>query len=111
MDSIKNKLRNIRLRWYGHILRMENSYFEKNMIAMGVSNKEKRGRPKRRFMDAIKDNMKVARVNEQDAIVIQFPSGVVPSAEMAGFTPCMGIYWSEIFLQGACPCLPPTSVF
>ena len=44
-------------------------------------------------------------------VVIQFPSGVVPSAEMAGFTPCMGIYWSEIFLQGACPCLPPTSVF
>ena len=24
--------------------------------------------------------------------MIQFPSGVVPSAEMAGFTPCMGIY-------------------
>ena len=44
-------------------------------------------------------------------VVNQFPSGVVPSAEMAGFTPCMGIYWSEIFLQGACPCLPPTSVF
>ena len=44
-------------------------------------------------------------------VVIQFPSGVVPSAEMAGFTPCTGIYWSEIFLQGACPCLPPTSVF
>ena len=43
--------------------------------------------------------------------VIQFPSGVVPLAEMAGFTPCMGICWSEIFLQGACPCLPPTSVF
>ena len=44
-------------------------------------------------------------------VVIQFPSGVVPLAEMAGFTPCMGICWSEIFLQGACPCLPPTSVF
>ena len=44
-------------------------------------------------------------------VVIQFPSGVVPLAEMAGFTPWMGICWSEVFLQGACPCLPPTSVF
>ena len=44
-------------------------------------------------------------------VVIQFPPGVVSLAEMAGFTLCMGIFWSEIFLQGACPCLPPTSVF
>ena len=58
----------------------------------------------------------VKNINNNDIgfallVVIQFPSGVVPLAEMAGFTPCMGICWSEIFLQGACPCLPPTSVF
>ena len=44
--------------------------------------------------------------------VFQFLSGVVPLTEMAGFTPMvMGICWSKILLQGACPCLPPTSVF
>ena len=29
-------------------------------------------------------------------VVIQFPSGVVPLAEMAGFTPCMGICWMDL---------------
>ena len=35
---------------------------------MSVPNKKKRGRPKRRFMDVIKENMKVAVVNEEDTI-------------------------------------------
>ena len=31
-------------------------------------------------------------MDNRPLVVIQFPSGVVPSAEMAGFTPCMGIF-------------------
>ena len=65
------------------------------------------------FLQERKFSLKIKREISQSyvVVVIQFPSGVVPSAEMAGFTQCMGIYCSEIFLQGACPCLPPTSVF
>ena len=33
---------------------------------MSVSNKKKRGRPKRKFIDAIKEDMKVAKVNAEN---------------------------------------------
>ena len=68
LNSIKNKLRKTKLRWYGHILRKKNSYVAKRIIAMSLSNKWKRGRPKRRFADAIKEDMIVAEVNEDDSM-------------------------------------------
>ena len=68
VDSMKNKVRETRLRWYGHILKRKNSYVGKRMIAISVPNKRKRGRPKRKFMDGIKEDMKVVEVNEEDAI-------------------------------------------
>ena len=68
VDSMKNKVRETRLRWHGHILKRKNSYVGKRMIAISVPNKRKRGRPKRRFMDGFKEDMKVVEVNEEDAI-------------------------------------------
>ena len=53
VDSMMNKWREIRLRWYGHILKGENSFVGKRMVAVSVPNKRKRGRPKKVFMNAI----------------------------------------------------------
>ena len=44
------------------------AYIGKRMITISVPNKKKRGRPKRKFMDAIKEDMEVAGVNEEDAM-------------------------------------------
>ena len=52
---------------WSHI-KKEKQLVGKRMIAMNVPNKRKRGKPKRRFMDAIKEDIKITRVNEEDVI-------------------------------------------
>ena len=56
----------IKMVW-SHI-KKEKQLVGKRIIAMNVPNKRKRGKPKRRFMDAIKEDIKIARVNEEDVI-------------------------------------------
>ena len=45
--KLGDKLRNARLRWYGHLKTREEGYVEKRMIEMAVSGRRKRGRPRR----------------------------------------------------------------
>ena len=51
------KTREARLRWYGHIQRKNDRYIVRRMLRMTLPGKRKRGRPKRRFMDVVKDDM------------------------------------------------------
>ena len=53
--KLGDKLRNARLRWYGHVKRRENDYGEKRMMEMAVLGRRKRGRSRRRWMDKIRD--------------------------------------------------------
>ena len=48
MAKLRDKLRNARLRWYGHVKRREEGYVGKTMMEMAVPGRRKRGRPKRR---------------------------------------------------------------
>ena len=41
-------------------MRMEEEYIGKRMLRMELPGRRKRGRPKRRFMDAVKEDMRVA---------------------------------------------------
>ena len=81
MDSIRNeyirgtaqvgrfgeKTREARLRWYGHVLRKDDGYIGRRMLRMELPGKRKRGRPKRRFMDVVKEDMAEVEVTEEDA--------------------------------------------
>ena len=51
------KMREGRLRWYGHIMRTDQEYLGKKMIEMELLGKRKRGRPKRRFLDVVNEDM------------------------------------------------------
>ena len=48
--ELGDKLRNARLRCYGHVKRRED-YVGKTMMEMAVPGRRKRGRPRRRWMD------------------------------------------------------------
>ena len=61
---LRDKLREGRLRWYGHMMRREEEYIGKRMLRMELPGRRKRGRPKRRFMDAVKEDMRVAGVTD-----------------------------------------------
>ena len=51
------KTREARLRWYGNVRRKDDGYIGRRMLRMELQGKRKRGRPKRRFMDVVKEDM------------------------------------------------------
>ena len=53
------KMREDRLRWYGHVMRRDQEYVRKRMMEMELPGKRKRGRPKKRFLDVVKDRGEV----------------------------------------------------
>ena len=53
--EISKKVQESRLKWYGHALRREDEYVGKRVMGMEVSGKRRRGRPKRRWLDSIRN--------------------------------------------------------
>ena len=45
---------------------MEGKYVKKKMMEMQLPGKRRRGRPKRRFLDAVKEDMREVGVKEMD---------------------------------------------
>ncbi|KAK4307254.1 hypothetical protein Pmani_020967 [Petrolisthes manimaculis] len=60
-----DKAREARLRWFGHVQRRDGEYVGRRMLEMDPPGRRKRGRPKRRFMDAVKD-IRMVGVTEED---------------------------------------------
>ena len=60
------KTREARLRWYGHLRRKDDGYIGRRMLRMELPGKRKRGRPQRRFMDVVKEDMAEVEVTEED---------------------------------------------
>ena len=63
VNSIKEKLREMRLRWYGHMQRME----ENNEVNAIVHLIMPRKRPRRRWMDCVQRDMQELQITLDDA--------------------------------------------
>ena len=59
VERLGMKMREGRLRWYGHVMRRDQEYVGRKMMEMELLGKRKRGRPKRRFLDVVKDTEEV----------------------------------------------------
>ena len=57
VERLGTKMREGRLRWYQHVMRRDQEYVGRKMMEMELPGKRKRGRPKRRFLDAVKEDM------------------------------------------------------
>jgi len=66
-DKISEKLREARLRWYGHVMRREEDHVGKRMLKLKPPGKRSRGRPARRYMDGIKEDMEITGVRKEMA--------------------------------------------
>ena len=66
--KLGDKLRGVRLRWYGHVKRRTEGYVGRRVLKMEVPGKRRRGRPRRRWMDVMKEDMKRAGVVEGDEV-------------------------------------------
>ena len=60
------KMREGRLRWYGHVMQRDQEYVGRKMMEMELPRKRKRGRPKRRFLDVVKEDMEKVGAKEMD---------------------------------------------
>ena len=66
--KLREKLWNVRLRWYGHVKTRKEDYVGKRMMEIAVPGIRKRGRPKRRWMDLVKENMERVGAREGDEV-------------------------------------------
>ena len=66
VERLGMKMREGRLRWYGHVMRRDQEYVGRKMMEMKLLGKRKRGRPKRRFLDVVKEDMGEVGAKETD---------------------------------------------
>ena len=58
--------RQARLRWYSDVKRREDDYVGRRVMEMRMPGQRKRGRPKRRWLDCIKEDMEAVGASPED---------------------------------------------
>ena len=66
VERLGMKMREGRLRWYGHVMRRDQEYVGRRMMEMEFPGKRKRGKPKKRFLDVVKEDMGNVGTKETD---------------------------------------------
>ena len=61
------KITERRLKWYGHVMTMEDDHVVKRVMTKAIPGKRKRGRPKTRWKDVCKRDMQTVGLREGDA--------------------------------------------
>ena len=67
VGEISKKVQESRLKWYGHVLSREEEYVGKRVMVMEVPGKRRRGRPKRRWLDNIKNDLSERELSGEEA--------------------------------------------
>ena len=67
VGEISKKVQESRSTWYEHVLRREDEYVGKRVMAMEVPGKRKRGRPKRMWLDSIRNDLSERELSGEDA--------------------------------------------
>ena len=58
VGGITKKVQERRLKWYGHVMRNDEHYVGRRAMVMIVQGRRKSGRPKRRWLEKVKDDIK-----------------------------------------------------
>ena len=66
VERLGMKMRKGRLRWYRHVMRRDQEYIGRRIMEMELPERRRRGRPRRRFLDVVKEDMREVRAKETD---------------------------------------------
>ena len=67
MTPIKSVLSQTRLSWYGHVMLREETHMTRSTLSMAVKGTRPRGRPKMRWLDRLKSDMRIYGINPEMA--------------------------------------------
>jgi hypothetical protein len=62
---VSEKMRSNRLAWYEHVMRRDESHITKRVMTLNVDGHPSRGRPRKRWMDCVKEDMKIKGVSKE----------------------------------------------
>ena len=60
--KLGDELRGLRLIRYGHVRRKKEQYVGRKVLGMALPGRRRRGRPKRRWMDVVREDMRMKGV-------------------------------------------------
>ena len=66
IEQLRMKMKEGRLRWYEYVIRKDQKYEERRVMKTELPVIKKRGRPKRRFLDVVKENTGKVGAREKD---------------------------------------------
>ena len=61
VGEISKKVQERRMRWYRHVMRKDDEYVGKRATGIEVQGSRRRGRPKKRWVDYVKDDLRETR--------------------------------------------------
>ena len=64
--ELKEKIRECRLRWYGHVKRMEENEFVRWSAERREPGTRRRGRPRKRWIGCVRDDVRVVDLDKVD---------------------------------------------
>ena len=67
VGEIFKNVQESKLKWYWHVLRREDEYVGNRVMAMEVPGKRRRGTPKRRWLDSIKNDLLERELSKEEA--------------------------------------------
>ena len=67
VENLEEHLRQKRLRWFGHIVGRDEEVVIKKVFELKIERQRKKGRPVKRWIDVVEDDMKKRGAVHQDA--------------------------------------------
>ena len=65
VTDVHRKIQERRLRWYGHVQRREEDHVTRRTLEMEVEGRRARGRPRRRWMDCVLEDLATKRLRRR----------------------------------------------
>jgi len=65
--EVSKRCRKARLNWYGHVTRRDDDYVGRRVMEMKPRGRRRRGRPRRRWLDCVTEDLKLMDAEAEDA--------------------------------------------